>query len=283
MKSPFKMTPGRGNMPKTGRGIPPTLMSKSPMYQAEEVEYTGQGRMAVKKAQDRIKNEPEKTAEYDSAMGLVRNPATNELSGKPYEKKYLPGGEGQNDRIIDGAGRVVSESKGTHPDARKKLKAEFDRLKLITESQRRDNSEGLNAFQGNTKPENLNEKQKQSMLNSTRVKVSESPAQQTKKPAAKTEEGLGTKIANFGRKLDKALTGKSSSGGGQGNTSQEKISVGDYSMDLTGPNAFKVNKKTGEKKSPARQVSKGAFKKPAMTSSTSKPKTGKAPMKMKKC
>ena len=35
MSSPFKMKPGRGNMPKTGRGISPTLMSKSPMKQKD--------------------------------------------------------------------------------------------------------------------------------------------------------------------------------------------------------------------------------------------------------
>lgn len=179
------MTPGRGNMPKTGRGISPTLMSKSPMYQTGEVEYTGQGRMKVKETQARIKKDPKKTAEYDTAMGLTRNPATNELKANAYEKKYLPGGEGQADRIIDGAGKLVSESKGSSPGARKKLKAEFDRAKLITDTQRSENAEGLNAFQGNTKPENLNEKQKKSMLNSTRVKLSESPAKQVSKGAFK--------------------------------------------------------------------------------------------------
>lgn len=33
MNSPFKMKPGRGNMPKTGSGIPPALMTCSPMKQ----------------------------------------------------------------------------------------------------------------------------------------------------------------------------------------------------------------------------------------------------------
>jgi hypothetical protein len=35
MNSPFKMKPGRGNMPKTGNGIPPTLMCGSPMKQTD--------------------------------------------------------------------------------------------------------------------------------------------------------------------------------------------------------------------------------------------------------
>lgn len=35
MSSPFKMKPGRGSMPKTGRGISPTLMCKSPMKQRD--------------------------------------------------------------------------------------------------------------------------------------------------------------------------------------------------------------------------------------------------------
>ena len=35
MSIPFKMKPGRGNMPKTGRGIPPTLMCGSPTKQTD--------------------------------------------------------------------------------------------------------------------------------------------------------------------------------------------------------------------------------------------------------
>jgi hypothetical protein len=178
MKSPFKMTPGRGNMPKTGRGISAALMSKSPMYQSEvgDIEYTGQGRMNVKKAQDRIKANPEKTAEYDSAMGLTRNPATNELSGNKYEKRYLTGVEGQNDRIVDGAGKVIAESKGTSPKSKELLKKEYERNKTYTESRRSDNSEGLNALQGSTKVDKLNDKQKKLLINTTNAKVS--PANQ---------------------------------------------------------------------------------------------------------
>jgi hypothetical protein len=35
MNTPFKMMPGRGNMPKTGRGLAPTLMCGSPMKQTD--------------------------------------------------------------------------------------------------------------------------------------------------------------------------------------------------------------------------------------------------------
>ena len=40
MNSPFKMKPGRGDMPKTGNGIPPTLMSCSPMKQTDPKKKT---------------------------------------------------------------------------------------------------------------------------------------------------------------------------------------------------------------------------------------------------
>ena len=50
MNSPFKMKPGRGNMPKTGRGIPPTLMNCSPMKQMEETpDLTMKGSNLAKK------------------------------------------------------------------------------------------------------------------------------------------------------------------------------------------------------------------------------------------
>lgn len=50
MNSPFKMKPGRGNMPKTGNGIPPTLMCGSPMKQTDP-------RSGITKAQAREKIE----------------------------------------------------------------------------------------------------------------------------------------------------------------------------------------------------------------------------------
>jgi hypothetical protein len=37
MKSPFKMKPGRGNMPKTGKDIP--LNMKSPAYMTDNAGY----------------------------------------------------------------------------------------------------------------------------------------------------------------------------------------------------------------------------------------------------
>lgn len=185
MKSPFKMTPGRGNMPKTGRGISPTLMSKSPMKQTGEVEKTDYGMMKEKESKAKVKADPKAQAMRDKEGGMTRNFATNELKANAYEKKYLAGGEGQADRIIDGAGKVISESKGTHPNARKKLKAEFDRAKLITDTERANKTEVLNAFGGGTPTEKLSEKQKQALINSTRAKVSESPAKQLSKGATK--------------------------------------------------------------------------------------------------
>jgi hypothetical protein len=54
MNSPFKMKPGRGNMPKTGNGIPPTLMSCSPMKQEKPKKTDSKSGMTKAEAGEKI-------------------------------------------------------------------------------------------------------------------------------------------------------------------------------------------------------------------------------------
>jgi hypothetical protein len=189
MKSPFKMTPGRGNMPKTGRGIAPTLMNCSPMKQATTsgVELTGFGRMKQKESQARVKADTKGQAERDLAGGLKRNFATNELTPIVTEHKFDVAGSFA--REIDTKGNVVKEVKlglgGAESPQALALKKKVEQRNATTKSQRAHKAEVLNAFGGGTPTEKLSEKQKQMLINSARAKVSESPAKQLTKGATK--------------------------------------------------------------------------------------------------
>lgn len=185
MKSPFKMTPGRGNMPKTGRGISPTLMSKSPMHQ--EVEKTGYGMMKEKENKAKVNANPKAQAERDAKMGIKRNFATNELTPVVTDHKFDVAGSFA--REIDTKGNVVKEVKlglgGAQSPQALELKKKVEQRNASTRSDRSNTAEVLNAFGGGTPTEKLSDKQKQTLINSTRAKVSESPAKQLSKGATK--------------------------------------------------------------------------------------------------
>ena len=63
----FKQNAGRGMMPKTGRGIPPTLMSDSPMKQ--EVEYT-------RKHSEKVKEYDQKTSTKEGRESYTKGKQT---------------------------------------------------------------------------------------------------------------------------------------------------------------------------------------------------------------
>jgi hypothetical protein len=150
MNSPFKMKPGRGNMPKTGRGIPPTLMSESPMKQMGETpDLTMKGAGLAKKMQENLNK-----SDYASSQGLSKDAASGILTGNQYEKKYEVGGAGQRDRILDSAGKVIAEAKETNAVKgmrNENLYKQYEREKKNTESRRANNANTLNVFSGNKK------------------------------------------------------------------------------------------------------------------------------------
>jgi hypothetical protein len=179
MKSPFKMTPGRGNMPKTGRGIAPTLMNCSPMKQ--EVEKTGYGMMKEKENKAKVNANPTAQAERDTKMGIKRNFATNELTPVVTDHKFDIAGSFA--REIDSKGKVVKEVKlglgGAESPQALELKKKVEQRNASTREDRSNTAEVLNAFGGGTPTEKLSDKQKQTLINSARAKVS--PANQMKK------------------------------------------------------------------------------------------------------
>jgi hypothetical protein len=170
MKSPFKMTPGRGNMPKTGNGIPPTLMNCSPMKQepVTEIELTrkydaGKEKMAA------ARKAVGKVADLKATQGINVDVATGAATAKSYEKKYIPGdmAKGIRAKIVSGAGELVKEAK-LGEDA--KLKKEFERAKAFTSKARETNKTQYNITSGAKSTNKATEKEKQILVNLGKAK-----------------------------------------------------------------------------------------------------------------
>ena len=146
----YKQSPGRQMMPKTGRGIPPVLMSGSPMNQMEETpDLTTKGVNLANKMKQNLD-----IKDYASSQGLSQDSASGLLTGNEYEKKYEIGGAGQRDRIIGGDGKVIAEAKETNREKgmrNEKLYRQYEREKKNTESRREKNANILNVFSGNKK------------------------------------------------------------------------------------------------------------------------------------
>jgi hypothetical protein len=174
MKSPFKMTPGRGNMPKTGNGIPPTLMSCSPMKQEKpkkpetNIELTDRYSAGKEKMAKAI-NTPGKIADIEATQGIKVDAPTGAATAKSYEKKYIPGdmAKGIRAKIVSGAGELVKEAK-LGEDA--KLKKEFERAKAFTSKAREANKTQYNITSGAKSTNKATEKEKQILINLGKAK-----------------------------------------------------------------------------------------------------------------
>lgn len=175
MNTPFKMKPGRGNMPKTGNGIPPTLMSCSPMKQelpkkgkkpSTEIELTmdyDKGKRLMAEA----RKAPGKIEDLRKTQGINVDPATGVATSAKYEKKYVPGGKGQKDRIIGGDGKVVAEAKTTNffkGEKNKDLYKEFQKDSTNTMNSRNRNTMHYNITGGAKSTNNATEAEKQLLV-----------------------------------------------------------------------------------------------------------------------
>ena len=177
MNSPFKMKPGRGNMPKTGKGIPPVLMSGSPMYQETpkkgnksvpntEIELTmdyDRGKRLMAEA----RKAPGKIQDLRKTQGIEVDAATGAAKSAKYEKKYVQGGRGQKDRIIGGDGKVIAEAKATNffkGEKNKDLYKEFQRDSTNTMNSRNRNEMHYNITGGAKSTNKANEKEKELLI-----------------------------------------------------------------------------------------------------------------------
>ena len=161
MKSPFKMTPGRGNMPKTGRGIPPTLMSCSPAKQEGEIELTRKYDEGKKKMAE-VRSGKENKSSIEGTQGINIETGSGAASAKGYEKKLVDMAD--RVRVVGGKGEVISEAMKNQPKMVEKLKKGYETAKSYTETARTSNASQYNATSGATKPENLSNKQKETLV-----------------------------------------------------------------------------------------------------------------------
>lgn len=104
MKAPFKMKPGRGNMPKTGKDIP--LNMKSPMY------MDGPGDKD-KKSKEKAKYEPAKVGEV---------PGIDEVKDRFKDKYRVVAKPGKTNEysLYDKQGGSVSYKAGAKVEDKKK-------------------------------------------------------------------------------------------------------------------------------------------------------------------
>lgn len=146
----YKQTAGRGNGPKTGNGIP------SPLRQ--EIETTEKYEKGKKKlAENRTKGA--------MPSGLNINKVTGVAAAKPYEKKFVKNTMTGGASIMGGDGKTMatasSYGQGRETEA---LRKRFVSDSTNTMNRRKAQAEFYNATSGGTKPDNLNTKQKSSLI-----------------------------------------------------------------------------------------------------------------------
>lgn len=146
----FKQSPGRGNNPKTGHGLP------SPLRQ--EIELT-------KKYEEDKKKMAANRAKGSTDTGLNVDVRTGVASAKPYEKTFV-----ENKRT--GGASIISGDKKTTASATnygggknvEKLRQRFLSDSASTMNSRTRNAELYNATGGGTSPDKLSGKQKKTLI-----------------------------------------------------------------------------------------------------------------------
>ena len=157
MNTPFKMKPGRGNMPKTGNGLP------SPLRQ-ESIELTKKYTTGRKKYEEqRNKGNVDSYLNVDATTGVAK--------AKPYEKKFVTNPTTKGASIIGGNNKTVATatSYGGGKEV-KTLRAKFVKDSTNTMSDRNRKAEFYNANSGGTNPNNLNERQTRALVGIGKVK-----------------------------------------------------------------------------------------------------------------
>jgi hypothetical protein len=175
MSTPFKMKPGRGDMPKTGRGLAPTLMCGSPMKQEDpskkpgtNIELTakfGTGKNKMANA----RQTPGKIANIEATQGIKVDPMSGSATVKSYEKKFIPGdmAKGVRAKIVSGTGELIKEAKIGEDN---RLKSEYEREKAYTASTRGTNASQYNITSGSKSTNKATEREKQMLINIGKAK-----------------------------------------------------------------------------------------------------------------
>tara|TARA_R110000868_G_scaffold22359_1_gene91764 strand:- start:754 stop:1230 length:477 start_codon:yes stop_codon:yes gene_type:complete len=153
----YKQTPGRGNSPKTGNGLP------SPLKQDNGIELTGKYTKGVKTLK-------KKREEGKTDTGLNIDTQSGFATAKPYEKSFVPAtSKSQRAHIVGGDKKTVA-SASTYGGGAEKLRREFTSDSASTMNRRNRSAELYNATSGGTKPDNLSGRQIASLVNIGKAK-----------------------------------------------------------------------------------------------------------------
>jgi hypothetical protein len=198
----FKLPNGRAPFLQTGRGIPPTLMSGSPMYQEKQgtdIELTVEYEKGKKKMAENRQN-PNMKKDYEKQTGISIDAPTGTATPNLPMHKLVKAGSFLKE--LDSAGKLVKEvawndmsSKGGKA-AEELTRAVNNRNADVTRRQTR-NADLYNAMGGGTAPENLSEEQKQSLVKLSKATVvNNTPAQMKKmSPAKQVSKGTFKKTS----------------------------------------------------------------------------------------
>ena len=157
MNTPFKMKPGRGNMPKTGNGLP------SPLRQDKGIELTERYTKGVKKYKEqRNKGNVDSSLNVDATTGFA--------TAKPYEKKFVPNKVTKGASIIGGDNKAVATAT-SYGQGREveNLRKRFVSDSTNTMKDRTRKADLYNAFGGGTSPDKLSESQKKSLVSTSKA------------------------------------------------------------------------------------------------------------------
>jgi hypothetical protein len=154
MNTPFKMKPGRGNMPKTGNGLP------TPLRQDKGIELTEKYTKGVKKYE-------ENRLEGKTPSGMKVDPVSGFSTPNLPMHKVVK--SGNYVREVDSKGNVVKEEKMDSRGNEKFYKSVENRNADVTRRQTA-NASLYNAFGGGTSPDKLSESQKQSLVSTSKAK-----------------------------------------------------------------------------------------------------------------
>ena len=156
------MKPGRGNMAKTGVGLPPTLMCGSPIKQ--EFDLTARYEAGKKKLQNQIGQAG--TAEAFKSAGIIIDPKTNVAKAAPYPKKFVGGEKESNSKvptgprtnafIQDGNGRATVTANREQGRSNEELYKQFKADSTNTMNMRNRNANLYNLSGGGKAPEKWN-------------------------------------------------------------------------------------------------------------------------------
>lgn len=175
----FKMKPGRGNMAKTGAGVPPTLMCGSPIKQTDpkkpvhstEIELTDKFNTGKAKITNAAKVAG-KVADLKATQGINVDAATGKATANPYEKRFLKGNENVSAKVLDTFGKatqVASKHKGIN-SGNEKLYNEFKKDSTNTMSMRNYNAMQYNITGGTKSTNNATEAEKKILVNTGKAK-----------------------------------------------------------------------------------------------------------------